>query len=447
MRRRWAVILTVLMVTSSLATAQQSVMPRLETLLNKTLAAHGRRDFAAAMGHATDAIELLEPTAGRESEFMAMFLTHRGRARVEGGQYEAAREDYSRAQSILVALQDRSPMSLYMVGSNIADLKLRTNDVEGARDDLSRLLPLATQFGPSESARIASALASAHALLDNQREALALYANAIVGIEASLDISPNRAVTELQLATVLDNYSVLLLELGDLEAALRTTERALAIRIRLIPGSRETGVNHINKATIETQMGKNEEAASSFEQALHILTPQLPLEHRAAVMARTNAAQLYVKTGNSPRAAEILAPLIECEQCADQIPACEYGLALHTAGLYEAQLQRWSRAEDLLTRSMRVRITGCSHNVNGIASTLNALGWTALVQGQHDDALEKSTDALSWISSRSSPWRGSRSERVGIRRDAHFLRLDALWLMTKNPYTLTGEGHSIQDGP
>ena len=247
----------------------------LQGLAGELLAA-GKIDEALAEGEkalttAREALKIEEQYRG----LVVQALENLAEIKREAGQHEAAKPLYEEALEEALKAQLELPV-LAQIRTSLATLLDSLGKeaeavpvYEQAIKDLETMSPPDTQT----AGHLRNNLALTYKRMDKFALAEQHYLRALEALEGS-----EGAESEM-VASICNNLGGLYYAAGFADQAKDMFEDAMVVRLKLLgPNHRDVAQSHSNMATVQHELGDNDEAQRSYEQALRILESHMPEE-------------------------------------------------------------------------------------------------------------------------------------------------------------------------
>jgi tetratricopeptide (TPR) repeat protein len=264
-----------------------------------TLAGVVRRngDHEEALALYEKALEIVRAARGDRHRHCAQVLNGLGIVKDEMGSFPQAKAHYEEAIDILEAGRGASDPVMAPCLNNLGLTLLNLGDPAGARRVLERALEIYRSQGKdAEAASTLGNLADAWSLSGNHAESLRLQRSAFSLAERVL------GAQDPELATRLEALAVALLKEKRLEEARPLYERASAIlRQAVPPGHPDIGWIADSYGVLLLRMGDCDAAARQFEAALSVFEGTLG-DHPETARALRNLAEARLRSG-APRPA------------------------------------------------------------------------------------------------------------------------------------------------
>ena len=299
----------------------------------------GYAELVALAGRAVDVRAALFP---RDADY-GRSLARRGAVHRRFGKYPPALEDYRAALAALEPVVAKQSAELVPSLRNIGDLAQTLNDYAAARVAYDRALAIqqATDAPPAERAR------------------------------------------------VLNNYGLMLRDLGDMTGARNRMQAALELRQRAFddPDHAAICASKNNLAIVIKDQGDYATARRMYEEVLDSRLRTLPADDRRLAKSRVNLANLLLLTGDAERALPLFDAAVETF-AADPRARALLGLALNGRGAARVQAGRHAEAAADHERALELVQSAFGERHSETARTLSLLGNARRSLGATEQALE-----------------------------------------------------------
>ncbi|MCG8403684.1 MAG: serine/threonine-protein kinase [Phycisphaerales bacterium] len=279
--------------TRKIEAGELNALPEVEAEIRFALSTAYRKlgVYDHALKHIGITLHIQRQVLGERSAEVAESLTAHGLIMKATGQYDESEQSYREALELCQALYGESSDKSVRIMNYLGILLKKKGDWDEAESLYRKALAIMRELHGDRHRSVAIYSINLAALLKNR----GYYKKAAPEYRKALDILRGLDGEQLQLASCLNNWALMLCETGDFDQAETMLHEALAIRRATYGGKHpDVATTTHNLGFVLSRKRKYAEAESFYRKALSARRDLLPENHPYLAYTLNNLAELFV---------------------------------------------------------------------------------------------------------------------------------------------------------